>query len=669
MGATLRAEGRALCRNGRLWAIYIVVFGAVFFHCKRLLAPMEEYMAPYWALNVLFELTRFSFWAFGGLLLIAFLFGGNLRHGWGEWGALQTVVLAKGAVLLPLLLGPPLVVAFFCQRVWLAAGVESAALFWQLAAALLRGWVLPGLAALLAGLWLALWQSRTRAGMAAALLLFLTCPLGSQVLRESLAGLPLALQNLHSLLLPTAPAGSPGALGGLPAEGWQWVSWGLWTALLLAALCWKLWPGLRRWLPRAAAPLSLAALCLWRVGALCPAVPAYYCEEGGEGLQNHSYSAAKAAEGERFSLLSCDLNLQLGQQLRAVATLTVDRPMEKCDFTLLSGYRVTAVTGEDGAELPYRQGGDYLQVDAGGRQTFSIAYRGNSFFCSVDGHSAALPGCVAYYPRPGVRRTEGLRLNSWQAGGGMQPIVDAQPYDCTLRVRGGRVFTNLEQQTDGSYRGRTNGVTVLSGLLREEESGQRRGVLLEISTSKKGNRAPGVSAEINAFLQKTGALAPAVEKIPRAEELPTFELPQNLLSGDSGLVVLSDHILYTRPWRPEGVGPAYLVSRLGGDPEKELVAWVLQELLTKGGEGGDFSSSLFQGEEAQAIYNGEEQFALRDLMAATARLERRQVYSAYIAYLADDSDTRTPREFAAGLAEMGEERALDEDVYPQRPQA
>ena len=185
-----------------------------------------------------------------------------------------------------------------------------------------------------------------------------------------------------------------------------------------------------------------------------------FYEQNAEKIGGVYYLEEKPAE---FQVVSYDLEMTVKKQLYMQAKLKVDKPdLPVYRFTLYHNYKIKAITNQDNLPLRFRQKDDY--VDVYSEQPLSelhFTYSGYNTRFYSNPQGIFLPGYFSYYPIAGT-------YNVYSDGGGTYNItVLPNEADFKLKVNSGKpIFTNLDQTENGTYVGRTNGLTVVSGLYK-----------------------------------------------------------------------------------------------------------------------------------------------------------------------------------------------------------
>ncbi len=190
----------------------------------------------------------------------------------------------------------------------------------------------------------------------------------------------------------------------------------------------------------------------------------YKMSVGGENLHDTVYDGM-SKKYQPFSVKSCKLDFFVANYLYGKAELELDGTAQLTDyfFTLYHGYKVTRVENEKGSRMTFNRAGDFLHIlNDFGAERLTVYYRGScpKFYSNLQG--IALPGDLAYYPVAGLHRQFDNYNQSMLA-------VYPETMDFEVRVRGyaQQVFCNLPETGRNSFKGTSNGVTLLSGFYEE----------------------------------------------------------------------------------------------------------------------------------------------------------------------------------------------------------
>ena len=355
---------------------------------------------------------------------------------------------------------------------------------------------------------------------------------------------------VFSWVLPPNTTWSMDYQYGISCEAWRWSLTGLWLCLALVALAGKLLRGRVR-LAAAGACLAGFAGCLALAvqgdslidlttspTSVFRADDAYY----GQHLQREEEPA--------FQIAVYDMDLALGRELRAAVTMDLEGPaLSAYPFTLYHGYQVTRVTDENGAALPFTREGDYLTVTpAGPLPSLSVEYAGSSPMFYSGSQGACLPGCFPYYPWAGYRKIfygepgDETRLLAFI------PRTDLPESEFAVKVTGGRNVQVSLPESDGAYRGRANGLSLMGGLLEARELGPYRLVTSPLAP-------PGYQATKEWLDQLQAAVTQEEERqglspVIQLSDYMLFQNNETLLNraGYGLALVFSDHMFLRFGW-------------------------------------------------------------------------------------------------------------------------
>ena len=355
---------------------------------------------------------------------------------------------------------------------------------------------------------------------------------------------------VFSWVLPPNTTWSMDYQYGISCEAWRWSLTGLWLCLVLAALAGKLLRGRVR--------LAAAGACLAGfAGCLALAVQ-------GDSLIDLTTSPTSVfraddayygqhpqrEEEPAFQIAVYDMDLALGRELRAAVTMDLEGPaLSAYPFTLYHGYQVTRVTDENGAALPFTREGDYLTVTpVGPLSSLTVEYAGSSPMFYSGSQGACLPGCFPYYPWAGYRKIfygepgDETRLLAFI------PRTDLPESEFAVKVTGGKNVQVSLPESDGAYRGRANGLSLMGGLLEARELGPYRLVTSPLAP-------PGYQATKEWLDQLQTAVTQEEERqglspIIRLSDYVLFQDSETLLNraGYGLALVFSDHMFLRFGW-------------------------------------------------------------------------------------------------------------------------
>lgn len=166
---------------------------------------------------------------------------------------------------------------------------------------------------------------------------------------------------------------------------------------------------------------------------------------------------------KEFDVTDYDLEIKVGNNLHVRAAITVDKPnLEKYDFTLYHGYKISSVRDGDGNKLRFKQDGDHFTVFNPEKKSLDrivLKYSGFStqYYSNIQG--LFLPGYFPYYPHSGS-----LPVYNMEMGEIYRFMLD-EPTHFKVKVNSSQtVYSGLEQTGKNEFEGSTTGVTLVSGL-------------------------------------------------------------------------------------------------------------------------------------------------------------------------------------------------------------
>lgn len=166
---------------------------------------------------------------------------------------------------------------------------------------------------------------------------------------------------------------------------------------------------------------------------------------------------------KEFDVTDYDLEIKVGNNLHVRAAITVDKPnLEKYDFTLYHGYKISSVRDGDGNKLRFKQDGDHFTVFNPERKSLDrivLKYSGFStqYYSNLQG--LFLPGYFPYYPH-----SSSLPVYNMGMGEIYRFVLD-KPTHFRVKVNSSQtVYSGLEQTGKNEFEGKTTGLTLVSGL-------------------------------------------------------------------------------------------------------------------------------------------------------------------------------------------------------------
>lgn len=323
----------------------------------------------------------------------------------------------------------------------------------------------------LLGMVLALLVKRVNAYLILVLFTLLGSPLGDglgYVVYESLKINIYPFLNLFNLFPPNLNW-RPVEAFGLSILPYRWELIGAWILLSIGLLCWKLADRqtiFRRAGAASGVVLSLACLLLF----LQPASKLLLSSDNPRDsiMADWEYYFVHHKENEdreveaAFAITQYDLDLTVGNELKATAVVTVDRQdLPEYLLTLYHGYRLKSVTTQDGTALPFTQVGDYITVqnpELHTIQSLRLTYRGHSAIYYSNLQGVYLPGFFPYYPHSGHHPVYDRDSQ------GIQRFVLKEPVLFQVKIHSSQtVYSNLTANDGNTFSGQSTGVTLLSG--------------------------------------------------------------------------------------------------------------------------------------------------------------------------------------------------------------
>lgn len=166
---------------------------------------------------------------------------------------------------------------------------------------------------------------------------------------------------------------------------------------------------------------------------------------------------------KEFDVTDYDLEIKVGNNLHVRAAITVDKPnLEKYDFTLYHGYKISSVRDGDGNKLRFEQDGDHFTVFNPEKKSLDrivLKYSGFStqYYSNLQG--LFLPGYFPYYPHSGSLPVYNMGQRE------IYRFMLDEPTHFKVKVNSSQtVYSGLEQTGKNEFEGSTTGVTLVSGL-------------------------------------------------------------------------------------------------------------------------------------------------------------------------------------------------------------
>lgn len=417
---------------------------------------------------------------------------------------------------------------------------------------------------------------------------------------------------------------------------YEWLQTGLWVFLFGGLLLFVLLQKKRvlKWLVTCGC-LAVAAVCATQAASPVSRLvlnhnPIY----GAMSDAWYYFEAEETREAAPFQALSYNMELTVGDNLHATVKVTLNRDdLPICVFTLFHDYKVTEVTDGLGKAVPFTQESDTLYItNSVGNRAFSICYDGFSAKYYSNRQGVFLPGSFPYYPIPGAHKLYDVEQQTFL------PLCLEQPVAMRVQVHTKqRVFCNLKQVAANVYEGSSNGVTLLSGFLKEDD-GTGKVIYPYLNTMEFSDRT--IQNEIRPFLQ-THADDPALQHV--------FIIPNRNLGTGEKCFVFNDHMIVAGPY---GLEEIYQESRI---PLYKRQLFLSIQLWKEGQSRlPDYVELLRTGTLTPSDPVWEETDLQQDFhfqMAVTIHKMGEEAFlEACEHYLADNADTRTAIAFLKALS-------------------
>ena len=171
-----------------------------------------------------------------------------------------------------------------------------------------------------------------------------------------------------------------------------------------------------------------------------------------------------------FKVASYQLDIKRARNLAVKAAMEVvcPKPQTTFDFTLYRGYKIKTLNVAESSDYKWSQSYDKISL------TFSqplkqfhltIDYAGHSPYFFSTQSACLLPGFFPWYPMAGEKTIFAYYFDD-SSNYGYNPLNQAN--DTALfevRTSGNDIITHLEPVSEGIYRGYSNGLSILDGLI------------------------------------------------------------------------------------------------------------------------------------------------------------------------------------------------------------
>ncbi len=166
-----------------------------------------------------------------------------------------------------------------------------------------------------------------------------------------------------------------------------------------------------------------------------------------------------------FLVKKYTMDLDVRRLLKAKVTMKVSKALKSYRFTLSHSYNIDEVYNQDCEPLKFERYKDELLVHSGKArtETITVKYNGASEAYYSNSQGLNLPGSFPYYPIAGYRKIT-------DDGFLMIPLFLENHAEFDIRIKNhGKIYTNLERKEKGHYVGKSNGLSLYSGMYAVEE--------------------------------------------------------------------------------------------------------------------------------------------------------------------------------------------------------
>ena len=208
--------------------------------------------------------------------------------------------------------------------------------------------------------------------------------------------------------------------------------------------------------------VCIAGFCAYEAGYITSGDAVWYDFEHFTGSHCLYYEDAPVKEKQvDYSVEKYDLDINVKHKMKAKVqvTLTKEAEGEYC-FTLYHQYRLRRIENAEGKSLDFKRETDYVTIyPKGDMKSLTFWYEGDAggFYSSDDGMN--LPGYFCYYPIPGF-----YQVYDYDAREFLLHNMEKAQYHLTVNQE---VFCNLKQIGKYEYEGKTDGLEIVKGVLKE----------------------------------------------------------------------------------------------------------------------------------------------------------------------------------------------------------
>jgi len=262
-------------------------------------------------------------------------------------------------------------------------------------------------------------------------------------------------------------------------------------------------------------------------------------KSGAVADQDYYYRNEQRDESADFKITEYNMELSIRRLLKANVQLTIDNPnLPEYRFTLYHGYRVKSIRNTAGEKLRFVQDGDYITLQNPNKTNCGVLtfiYAGSSSRFYSNSQSTVLPGYFPYYPHSGFSAIYNTELY------GTERLLLAENTPFRITVDSPRtIYCNLPSVRHNVFAGESNGVTLISGFLKQLTTDGVTVVYPYLGTPEEYNEENIVNDYIpNAF--RKGILDDTTKAV--------FVLPgTNMPSAYDKTAKFSDHLLIPQFW-------------------------------------------------------------------------------------------------------------------------
>lgn len=286
------------------------------------------------------------------------------------------------------------------------------------------------------------------------------------------------------------------------------------------------------------------------------------------GEENYRVSHAEVdVMSASFSVERYVMNITAENKLAVSAEITVSEEAKTYGFTLHHGYKVQSVKNKDGKEISFERFGDYIDIaPKDGETTFLISYEGNGGKYYANRQGICLPGYFAWYPMAGHLKVWDYENNNY--------YVNTEFAEAYFEIKVSSqipVFSNLNQDRDNTFCGKSDTVTLYAGMI---EAASKNG-LSYIGSPMKLQRTFVDPAEVEKLWGEVCTVTGITEKLSIRDKKLIFQ-PLSIVSSSGSrieqAVILQNQLLLCN-YAPTAEDICYsaISKRIPTNPEKQLL--------------------------------------------------------------------------------------------------